>query len=189
MRWLQLAEQPRVLDRDDRLVGEVCSSSICALAERLGSVAGDGDGPERRAVFEHRDGERGAYPRLGDRRQSELGIGGNVGDMRDFSRQDRPGCHALSARGQREMLRDAFQFLGRPAVMRSKMDQRSVEPEDAAVDGTANPDGAGGDRIEGWLHVGRGTGDHAQDLRHCRLLFQGLARLVDSRAFSIAMTA
>ena len=51
---LQLGEQPHVLDRDDRLVGEGLEERDLVVGEPAGLAAGHRDRPDRLAVTEQR---------------------------------------------------------------------------------------------------------------------------------------
>ena len=56
----QLVEQPRVLDGDDGLGGEVRDQLDLLVGERAHLLAVDGDGADQLVVLEHRHGEQRA---------------------------------------------------------------------------------------------------------------------------------
>src|SRR5215472_2779080 len=64
-------------------------------------------------------------------------------------------------------------------VLCSEMKELPVVAGDNGVLASAQPTGAPNDGVKHGLHVGRRTGDHAQDLAGRRLLLQRLFRLVE----------
>ena len=59
-RFAQLVEQPRVLDGDDGLGGEIRDQLDLLVGERPHLLAVDGDRADQLVVLEHRHGENGA---------------------------------------------------------------------------------------------------------------------------------
>ena len=57
--FLHLVEQPRILDRDHRLVGERFEEGDLFAVERLGLASGGTDGADHRALPDHRRKDRG----------------------------------------------------------------------------------------------------------------------------------
>ena len=99
----QLVEQPRVLDGDDGLRGEVLHQLDLLVGERPHLLAIDGDGADQLVVLEHRHGENGAGAGELDERRPlvalEVGrLASDVGDVNDLLRLRRrgrggvPGC-------------------------------------------------------------------------------------------------
>jgi hypothetical protein len=103
-------------------------------------------------------------------------INGEVGNVRDRPRQECARGHAAPTGGKREKMVDGVELFRRPAVMGHEMDQRAVEPEDAAG-GTAERGSAGRDGVKGRLQVRRRAGDDAENLGRGGLLVQRLPRL------------
>ena len=68
---LHLVEQPRVLDRDHRLVGEVLDKLNLSLSEWSHLLAVDDDRPNQRALLEHWNGEKGSRSCLLDGNDSQ----------------------------------------------------------------------------------------------------------------------
>ena len=52
----QFVEQPRILDGDDGLSGEVPDQFDLLVGEGTDFLAGQGKGPDQLVVFQHRDG-------------------------------------------------------------------------------------------------------------------------------------
>src|SRR5438445_9358162 len=70
--------------------------------------------------------------------------------------------------------------LGRRHVIHcGEMEESPLEPGDRAEVCIAEPGRVGHDRVEDWLDVRRRAGDDAEDLTRCRLLFEGLLRLLE----------
>ena len=116
-------------------------------------------------------------PGLGDAQMREFGIGGHIGDMRHLPRQDRARRQAAAAGRERKYAVDRVELGGGQAVMGDKVDQRAVEPEDAAVGRARQRRRGGGDRVEGRLDIGRRTRNDPQDLGRRGLALQRLALL------------
>jgi hypothetical protein len=103
-RLLRLVEQPRVLDRDHRLVGEGLQQADLLTGEPARDAAGDGDSTDRFAVPNHGHGQQAAVPAFAHF-PAELGgvrrIGLEVGDPGWLSAQhrlaDRPFTRSASS--------------------------------------------------------------------------------------------
>jgi hypothetical protein len=81
-RLAQLAQKPRVLYRDDRLVGESTHQFDLPVAERFDASATDRHGADRFALAQQRDAEDCTH--LADRYNVGMrvfGIGGDIGDL------------------------------------------------------------------------------------------------------------
>ena len=129
---VQFVEQADILDRDDGLVGEGLKQVDLPLRKRLDLAARYGDCADRIAVLQDRHREHGAHPRLQDGPQRIFGVRGSIGNVRDFPSQNGARRRALPAGRDRKVTLDGLEDIGRPPVMRDKMDQRSIEPENAA---------------------------------------------------------
>ena len=85
----QFVEQPRVLDGDDRLGGEIADKIDLLVGKRVNILMVDGDRADQFIVAEHGDGERGT--RAGHLCQHRFGvafIGGKIVDVDDFLCRD-----------------------------------------------------------------------------------------------------
>ncbi len=128
----RLGEQPDVLNRNNRLVGEGLEQVDLRLRKRHDLAPRYGDRADRIAVLQDRHRQHGMHPSLADGRQRVFGVRGCIGDMRDLPRQDRACRRALPAGRDREVTLDGLQHIRWPPVMCNKMDQRTIEPEYAA---------------------------------------------------------
>jgi len=80
---LQLAEQPRILDRDDRLVSEGANQFDLPLRERLDSCPSKRDHADRLAVAQQWHPKSGASPGPRGLANRMVRVGGEVLDMHD----------------------------------------------------------------------------------------------------------
>ena len=78
---LHRLEQPHVLDRDHRLVGEGRDQLDLPVGERPHRRAHQRRSPDRNSFSQQRDGENRAKPPSSDPRCTIFGIGENVGDV------------------------------------------------------------------------------------------------------------
>ena len=190
MRALLLGlEQPHVLDRDHRLVGEGGDEIDLLLRE----------GIDRGPRQEHRsDRQPLAHERNAKHRSEaaaslgfelvELGIGQHVRNMDDPTLQRGPAGHgaAVEAEGMRQHV---LLESGRHAMRRNDLEPVAVQPQDGRPLRAAEPRGRLDQRVEHPLQI---EGRAADDLEHVGgrgLLLQRLPQLLESRVFSMAMTA
>src|SRR4029077_1413618 len=78
----QFVEQPRVLNGDDRLSGEVLDQLDLLLGKGTNLLAVDGESADQLIVFEHRYIDRGSSTAERDRRGGNS-FGGVVGSVTD----------------------------------------------------------------------------------------------------------
>ncbi len=85
---LQFAEQPRILHRDDRLVGKGAHQFDLPLGERLDPLPGEGKYADRLALAQQRDAKCCSRP-TNTRCFGEgvFGIGGDVSNVTDAALQ------------------------------------------------------------------------------------------------------
>jgi hypothetical protein len=99
---LHLVEQPHVLDRDHRLVGEGSEQLDLLVGKGLHRATSQGDDADRAAFPQQRDTEHGPqsaeFLRLA---QDVFGIGRNVRHLHGSARDDRSPKHGSSARRDR----------------------------------------------------------------------------------------
>jgi hypothetical protein len=96
---LQLAEQSRVLHRDDRLVGKGAHQFDLPLGERLDSLAGNDNDTDRLCFSQQRHAERG--PNIADSdslRPSVFRIGAEISDVDDSTLKRGARDHGPAAR-------------------------------------------------------------------------------------------
>ncbi len=176
---LELGEEPHVLDRDHRLVGERPQEGDVILGKRAGLGASDGDGADRASLAHERHRQDAAEvpsERPGGRR--EFRVQDDVGDLDHAAGQDRPGGRHLAARRSRPEPADGICTRGRQVHERGQVDQRTVVGEDVGRAGSAQFQRGRGDRVEHRLHVGARPADDAQDLARRRELVARLRERV-----------
>src|SRR5262249_22617667 len=124
---LQFSEQPRVLDGNDRLVGEGLEQGDLLLGElsRLGPV--DGDHSDRRSVAEHwhpDNASKTAEERILAR---VLRIGEQIRKLDDTSTENSASGHLGTARTHRVPALQPFERLHGAVVVRAKLEDGAVE--------------------------------------------------------------
>jgi len=171
---LQLREQAHVLNRDHCLVGEGLEEGDVLVGERSDFPAPEQQVADCLSVLQQRDSHNGA---------SRVSMGQPeafrelVGGRQDIRHVDRPtldygatadptGYHPTDGIGPDS------------SVMRNQSNLITVSSVDKDVLGLAQLRRALGHRVQHGLKIGRRTANHSQDLCGCRLLAQGLVRLV-----------
>jgi hypothetical protein len=86
---LQFAEQPRVLDRDDRLVGKGAHQFDLPLSERLDAQAAHRDHADHRSLTQQRHPKHGAYSGCHVLGHRVVRVGGDVRDMHNAASECR----------------------------------------------------------------------------------------------------
>ncbi len=199
-RLAQFAEQPRVLDGDNGLGGEVRHQLDLLVGEWAHFLAVDADGADQFAVLEHRHVEqRSRAANLGSRDAERIALG--VGLVR--KRIDN--VDGLLGAGDTPQT-DRRAGPDRPLVEVVRVFRRDAEHRDGAVGavfeppqdsdlGLANTRGTSQHGLEYGLQLAGRRTDDAEHLRCRRLLLQpreivGRSRSsLSSRVFSMAMTA
>ena len=172
---LELREQPHVLDRDHRLVGERLQQLDLLVGERLDLGPPDGDRADGVTLAEHRDGQERREPaarcvRPADRYSGSVS---DVGDLTDRRVEDRPARSPdADRRGKTRQITSSD--LAAKVVMR-RPGGRAPHPTDRRPESSAaEPHRALDDRVQHGLDVSRRARDHPQDLAGRRLLLEGL---------------
>jgi hypothetical protein len=173
---LELPEQPHVLDRDHRLVGERLEKFELLISEAAGLLAHDGNRTDRLRLAQHRRHRYGAEAEAAPVVPRVQGRVGRIGiaDVHQRPVEDcRPGRALAAARhgdpfgtiedASRSNHADAFR-LGE-----DNGDARTSEYAQPALD----------DGVEDRLRVRRRRRDDAQDLRRRRLPLERLLGLVE----------
>ena len=136
---LNLIEQPRVLDRDHRLVGEGRHQLDLLVGEKL-----------NRATHQHEDRDRDSFAqerraKHGTRTDFSYGIAQgvvrivqNIGDLDDFARKRRSSGHRASARFEPDRFHK-FMVIGRHAVAGGMLIRGTFQPMDRGYVGFAQP--------------------------------------------------
>src|SRR5262249_28238482 len=126
--FLDFIEQPHVLDRDCRLVGERLDERDLLVSERLEFQSVDGDGSNEVVPFQHRDGERRAdWPLV----SHSIGILGIALDVRDVYRSPLKSStrrDTVASRSDRVVIYELPE-LRRHVVGRHRAQKFTVEPK------------------------------------------------------------
>ncbi len=165
---LQLAEQPRVVDGDHRLVGEGPQQRQLGVGEaaRLGASDPDHDAEVRPAEHgDHRHRVETAPPGMVADERAPGGVGVDVGDVLYRPGQDRPsiGNVRVGRVWRRQLLREGFAAPGQAAACGHQLDEPVLVTVDRGGPCPEEAQGALGDRLEDGLHVGGRGRDQAQD--------------------------
>ena len=177
---LHLVEQPHVLDRDHRLVSESLQQPDVIRRERAWLAAGDADHPDRGAFAHQRRKQHAAIAAQARefpvhwRHTVRLGIGklyrlaaADQQKRREFRQRPRE-------RSPQGFVRRGIRWGERPKVKRlaNEPQHRGRVPTDQRV-------GAGRNRIEHRLYLGRRTGDDLEDVGGRGLPLERLVRFLE----------
>ena len=174
---LHLVEQPRVLDRDHGLIGELLEQLFLGLGHGSSLGPADDDDADRLALAQHRHAQH-PVPAHG---RGKLLIVVRIG-QRVLQSDHRPGEHDpsgdLGRVGPHRVLGPQQLHIARADVVAGdEMEQLAIEAEHVGKQAAAQSDRVAHDRLEHRLHLGRRGADHAQDRRRRRLLLQGLGQV------------
>ena len=171
---LQLAEQPRVLDRDDRLVGEGSQQLDAGRREGADLAMGDADRADDLGIASHRHQKDAPHaprpPSLARVRQEPL----ELLHIRNLQRPSgvRRSMGGILADGPREVAPVAFHLVRRDVVVGDNIHEDAIVAPDGAVERAAQPHRVADDGVEDRLRVGRRARDDLQDLAGGRLLLE-----------------
>src|SRR5262245_35630782 len=183
-RLAQLVEQARVLDGDDRLLGEIANQLDLIVGERLRLLAVDKDGADKLVVLEHRHGNESS--RAGDRRElgrgearwhvEEPGLREGICDVNGLLRPGKAAQRAV----WRWLPRPDVKFFGdrgRDAVHCNDAERGCVVQVQYAELGLADAHRVRQDRLKYWLQLARRVRDDLQHVGGRGLLLQRLSEL------------
>ena len=178
---LQLLEQPDVLDRDHRLVGEGLEEHDLAVGEALIGGAAKLDGAERHALAQQGHAEDGAEAHA-LRVRAALGELGRLilhvrhVDGRGVQHRATPGVAAGQGQGEFAHRTDRNR-----AVVGDEHEAVTIAAAHRGIERLAQAGRALDDRVEHRLDVGRRARDDPEDLAGRGLLLQGLGEVVVPR--------
>ncbi len=173
----QLAEQPRVLDRDHRLVGEGRYQLDLLFGERPHRPAAQDDDSNRHVFPQQWHAELGV--RVPERRrlgQRVFGVGGDVRDLHRPALQHDPTGQCFAARHDR-MAFQIFLVFGRPAQCRSRPIDLAIAAQNERHLTFAEPRRRLGNCLQHRLQI---EGLPADDLQHVAgrgLIFERLLQI------------
>jgi hypothetical protein len=173
---LELLEQPDVLDRDDRLVGEGLHERDLLVGEGSDLELEDREDAHEGLPLEHRNAEHRPDRVHLRRHVGVLRIRPYVGDVHRPPLEGGPRGAAVPPGGDRIPL-DRVHELRRRVVPRGRPEELTVEAEDERPLGVAQPDGVLGQRVEHGLQVERRAADDLEHLARRGLLLQGLGEV------------
>ena len=157
-----LGQQPRVLDRDHRLIGEGADEFDLPVGERLDPLAREHDDPDRLALAQQRHAKRGPLLAEPDRVVRIARNGGHVVNMHGAALRDGSRSRRFAVPVQRQWLRALSR---RPRIPVESRNSPRVEPECrhlAAVDhgliGIAKPRGGLDHRVQAPVADRRSSG-------------------------------
>src|SRR6185312_7358235 len=183
-RLAQLVEQPRVLDGDDGMGGEILKQLDLPLGEGTHLLAVDDDGADELAVLEHRHTDKRARPRLfdGDNTQrGPRGIGGirfEIGDMKHPFFANDAAEAGVRARADRPVLFPELTIGLRDVVQMCRVKAFAVIEQDVTELGFAEAHGVREHRLEDRFHITGRRADDFENVSRGSLLLQRLAQLV-----------
>src|SRR5215472_15030864 len=184
-RLAQLVEQARVLDGDDRLLGEIANQLDLIVGERLRLLAVDKDGADKLVVLEHRHGNESS--RAGDRRElgrgearwhvEEPGLREGICDVNGLLRPGKAAERAV----WRWLPRPDVKFFGdrgRDAVHCNDAERGCVVQVQYAELGLADAHRVRQDRLKYWLQLARRVRDDLQHVGGRGLLLERLGEFL-----------
>src|SRR5262249_19931582 len=177
-----LVEQPHVLNRDHRLVGEGLQELDLSVGEQPGLSAGDRNAPNGTAVSQYRDayGTAIAADRC-HRAKGVVGVRVNIRDLRDTSLKYRASRHADPTWRRGKCTSVDLEHIGGEAVVRHKVEEMTVKPVDKTVLGVAEPRRALGDHVKYRLDVSQRAADNVEHVAGCCLVFESFAQFLRAR--------
>jgi hypothetical protein len=176
--FLELREQPHVLDGDDRLVGKGLEQCDLLVGEGTRLSLVDVDRADWQAVAQQWDGRDA--PEVSDRcddLEFVLRICRQVGNLHDLPRQDSATGSKAPAGSARIHVTNSLSAFRADGRLRDKVQKLTVEGRYETAVGATQTHGGLGDSIEDGLNVrGRARND-AEDLARRRLLLQGFGQI------------
>ena len=178
LRALQLGDQPRILDGDDRLAGEGLEELDLPVGKEPRLLARHHDRTDGNAVLEHRHADHAAVGQDEAGPEGVVRVREGVRDLLDPAAQHRAAGGACPARRRGKLPFHGVDAFRLQPVVGDEMHELSVEAEDVAELRPAQTRRPLGDRVEDGLDVARG-GNDAQNLLRRRLLLQRRVPLLD----------
>ena len=174
---LYLIEQPYILDRDHRLVGEGLEQLDVFFGKSAGLLARHADYPDRRSVA-HQRREQHAAIAAQSREIAHASFGFGIDHLRGLALADQPERRKV---GEPHWERSSQGFVRcRPGRGESRQVNKVLdEAKDRGREAADQPVGAGRNGLEHRLHVRGRTGDDLQDVGRRGLTLQCLPRLVE----------
>ena len=168
---LELAEQPRVLYDDGRLVGEGLHEGDLAVGERPDLESVDDGHPEQLVCPEHGNRQHGPHGVHLSRGVRVLGVGLRIVNV-DGAQLEGGARHAAPAPRRDGIHLHECPELGGRVVAGHESQELAIEAEDERALGLAQADRVLRERLEYRLQVERGPPDHLEQLAGRRLLLE-----------------
>ena len=174
---LQFAEQPRVLHRDDRLIGKGADQFDLPLGERLNPLPVEINRADHGPLAQQRHSEDGSVPGRHDLGQRVVRISEDVRNMHDFAFESHPPGDAVAtgdngslAQG-RPMLGAGSRQGGRHITGHIAVDLALAYRDRCAI-GAAKPEGRFGHSVQHRLHIGGRAADDVEHVAGRGLVFE-----------------
>jgi len=168
---LQLAEQPRILHRDDRLVGKGAHQFNLPFGERLDPFPGEIDRAEHGPLAQEGHPKSGAYPGLHGLGPRVVRVSADVRDMRDPAFEQHPAGHAVAA-GENGSLAQGVPILGLCSVLGHIAVDLALAYRDRREIGAAKPGGGFDHCVQHRLHIGGRAADDVEHIARRGLVFE-----------------
>ena len=179
----QLVEQPRVLDGDDGLGGEVAHQLDLLVGEWTHLLAKNADRADKFVVLEHRDAHD--RPIVAEFNRSEpvriVNMRRNVVDLDHLLRGGSSPEGGVRRRPETQLASACLGIGGRRVVQRDGAKRISFAKPKRAEFGLTNASGIRKHRLEHWLQLTRRATDDTQHLRGRGLLLQRLGEIARAR--------
>ena len=176
--FTQLVQQPRVVDGDHRLVGEIADKLDLLFGKRTNLLAIDDDSPDQLVVLEHGHANYGSRTAQSSR-HTGVWLRRAVGAMGYLLCPQDPSNDAGRRRPKRTALFLEFDQCGRSADRGGHMKILAVVTKQSAKFGLADAHRALQHGLKHWLQLTGRRADDAQHLRCGFLSLQGLVALTD----------
>ena len=173
-----LGQQPSVLDRDDRLVGEGAHQFNLPFGKRLDPLTGKIKHAGRLTFAQQRHAERGSHVADGDHlRQSVIPVGGKILDLHHRQPLRCPSDNAAASGLEDKVLSDGSE-LRREGEGRDRPIHIAIAFGDHSHFSAAEP-GSGFDHgIQNRLQIEGRAADDLEDITRRHLIFERLAQLL-----------
>src|SRR6516165_7677766 len=178
---LYLVEQPHVLDRDQRLVGESGDELDLPVRERLDVIALETDDGDHYAVAQQRSPEHGALPAdLLGLQHVVLGISQAIRQVNRFSLNRGSADQRAASRCYR-MLKEVFDIVGPDVVGPHQVVFAVLQLEEKGMFRLAQARRCLQDCINDWLQLVGRARDDVQHVADRRLIFERFLHLARAR--------
>jgi len=168
---LQFAEQPRVFDRDDRLVSERAHQFDLPLGVWLHSIPRETDRAKHGPLAQQRRSKAGTIPGRHSLGHRVVRVGEDVRNMHNLAFERHPPGDAV-ATGDNGSLAQGRPMLGVQRRVRHKAVDLALAYRDRCDVGPAKPGGGFGHCVQHRLHIGGRAADDVEHVAGRGLVFE-----------------